>query len=298
MILLSSLLVWLSVINSPLTSQPEDWEEIRQKTVHQLENITRSAQGIVGLTVIDLTNGEQMGINQDLVFPQASAIKIPILMEVFRQTDQGKLSLDTLHLVKGSDQVGGSGVLGKLSGDTTQVSTRDLAILMILLSDNTATNMLIDLVGMENVNSLLRDLGMEQTRLQRKMMDIDARARGDENLSTPEEAAALMEALHKGEFVSRKICDEVLEILRLPKEGGLRSAVPDNVTVPFKAGGIPGVSTEWAIIELEKRPYVVVFMEKFALDDEAQDLIKDVSSILWNYFHRLAFSSQYGTYVQ
>jgi beta-lactamase class A len=108
-----------------------------------------------------------------------------------------------LRWVDKTHKVGGSGVLQELGDHTSQLSIRDLGILMIVLSDNTATNMLIDLVGMENVNKTLSSLGFTQTHLQPKMINTAASGRGEENLSTPAEATRLMEILYRGWGIQR-----------------------------------------------------------------------------------------------
>jgi beta-lactamase class A len=185
-----------------------------------------------------------------------------------------------------------------LGDHTSQLSIRDLGVLMIVLSDNTATNMLIDLVGMENVNKTLSSLGLTQTRLQRKMINSAASGRGEENLSTPAEAARLMEILYRGEFLNRQTCDDILNILEKPKSGSINSGLPSNIPVAFKPGGIAGVATEWAIVYLKERPYVVVVMENYAMGDEATTAMKEISRTLYDYFWRLGNATRYGTYVE
>jgi beta-lactamase class A len=140
-------------------------------------------------------------------------------------------------------------------------------------------------------------LGLRQTRVQRKMMDTAASGRGEENLSTPAEAARLMEILYRGEFVSRAVCDEMLAILKKPKRGGIHAGLPPEIPVAFKPGGIAGVSTEWAIVYLKERPYVVVVMENYEMENEAAAAMKEISRTLYDYFWRLSRATRYGTYV-
>ncbi|HEX9653316.1 MAG TPA: serine hydrolase, partial [bacterium] len=196
-----------------------------------------------------------------------------------------------------SYQVGGSGILGELGDGESQFSIRDLCILMIVLSDNTATNMLIDLVGMENVNRTLVALGLNHTKLRRKMMDSAARARGDENISTPHEANRIMEILYKGEFISRDVCEQMLDILKKPKAGAINAAAPESVPVAFKSGDLPGVATEWAIVFLKERPYILVTMGNYGSEKTLQNTIREISQIIYDYYWRLARASQYGTYI-
>jgi len=280
-------------------AQPENWQIVRTKTEARLQEITSSVAGTMGLTAIDLTSGERFGINENLLFPQGSAIKIPILMEVYKQAQAGKFKLTDLRPVGKSFQVGGSGALQFLGDNTSQLSIRDLGVLMIVLSDNTATNMLIDLVGMANINQSLRQLGLQQTRVQRRMINPSASARGEENLSTPAEAARILEILYKGEFVNRSICEEILAILEKPKEGSIKAGLPADADLPiaFKHGDIAGVETEWAIVYLSTRPYLVTIMENYALHEETQAAMREISRVLYDYFWRLGRATKYGTYV-
>ncbi|MDZ7301584.1 MAG: class A beta-lactamase-related serine hydrolase [candidate division KSB1 bacterium] len=295
-------LIWLTVyfyfcLAPALWAQPENWKLVREKTETRLHEIAGNVRGAMGVSALDLTSGERFAINETLPFPQGSAIKIPILMEVYKQAREGKFKLTDLRWVDKVHKVGGSGVLSELGDHTSQLSIRDLGILMIVLSDNTATNMLIDLVGMENVNKTLSSLGLAQTRLQRRMLDTAASGRGKENLSTPAEATRIMEILYRGEFLNRQVCDEILAILKKPKSGGIKSALPADIPVAFKPGGIAGVATEWAIVHLKERPYIVVVMENYGMGNEADAAMKEISRTLYDYFWRLGNATRYGTYV-
>ena len=106
----------------------------------------------------------------------------------------------------------------------------------------------------------MKSLGCDRTKLRRRMMDTEASARGDENVSTPSDAARIMRLLSEGEFINRLVSDHVLSILRKPKAGTIKSVLPEEVTVAFKPGEIPGVATEWALVELKGRHFIVIVM--------------------------------------
>ncbi|MGB2959884.1 MAG: serine hydrolase [Bacteroidota bacterium] len=283
---------------APAGAQETSLALLREKTLHRLEQIVGSADGIIGLAAIDVTSGESFVINESFLFPQASAIKIPIMMEVYRQSHEGRFSLGEKKRVAGTDQVGGSGILQFLGDRTSELSVRDLCVLMIMLSDNTATNILIELVGMENVNLMLRSLDLRETKLQRKMMDTGASARNEENLSTPHEAARIMQMLHEGSFISPEACEDMLAILSLPKSGALKRGFPPGTPVAFKPGGISGVSTEWALVRLEHRPFAAAVMEKYELENEADGAFTEIGKVLHDYYRRIGNASRYGTYVR
>src|SRR5690606_29222999 len=110
------------------------------------------------------------------------------------------------------------------------------------LSDNSATNALLDLVGLPAINKTMKSLGMEHTLARRKMMDPAASARGEENISTPQEAASLLQLLYEGKFVDAATSATILEILKKNDRSGSRIAagIPAEVPIAFKPGGIPG----------------------------------------------------------
>jgi beta-lactamase class A len=279
-----------------LSAQREGFEILRSKTEARLQQIVDHAPGALGLTAVDLTSGERFGFNQELVCAQGSAIKVPILMEVYKQAQQGKFELGERRTIAQQGMVGGSGVLQHFGAGSSALSVRDLCVLMIVLSDNSATNMLFDLVGMENVNRTLESLGTVRTRLRRKMMDSAASARGDENLSTPAEAVHILEILGRGDFINRQISEDILSILKLPKEGDLKAGIPAEVPLAFKAGSLPGVATEWAVVYLKDHAYAVAVMEGYlpAGDGQASKDFQEISSVLFEYFARRAFSNPYG----
>ncbi len=269
--------------------------ELHLKLAQQLRRMSAEFDGILGVAVKDLKSGEAFGVNAETVFPQASSIKIPILVELFRQAQEGTLRLDERVEVKRAQMVGGSGVLQHFGDGTSTLSLRDLAVLMIVLSDNSATNILIERVGLENVNNTLRRLGLAQTRLQRRMMDSEAQRASRENLSTPHEMATLLELLHQGKLLDAAHTTAALEILRYPKNTPLRRGLPENAALADKPGSLPGVRCDSGIVLLEGRPYAISVMTTYNGDDEtAEQAISDISRRVFDYFERLAHSNAHG----
>src|SRR5215467_12808486 len=140
---------------------------LRRKLTAEIEKIAGSHDGVMGVAIKDLATGEEILINDQLIFPTGSSIKIPILVELHKQAAEGKYKLTDQRWVDRQDKAPGSGVIFNFGDHTSQLSLSDLATLMIALSDNTATNMLIDQVGMANVNRTLDELGLKQIRLRR-----------------------------------------------------------------------------------------------------------------------------------
>ncbi|CUU04935.1 beta-lactamase class A [Candidatus Thermokryptus mobilis] len=286
----------IHLILSLALAQPENIEILHRKTFEKIKFIADTSNGVIGVAVKNLATGETFLINENLIFPQGSAIKIPILIEVMKQASEGRFKLTDKIKIEKKHQVGGSGVLKEFADGLSELSIYDLAVLMITVSDNTATNILIDLVGMENVNKTLEKLGLKNTKLQRKMIRPDASARGEENLSTPIEAMKLMEMLYKGEVISKDVSQKVLEILTKEKEGSLGKYLPSDIKIANKPGGIEGVNCEWGIVLLPRHPYIIIVMSNYNLKS-AQETIAQISKIVYEHFWRLSLSTKYGTRV-
>jgi beta-lactamase class A len=258
---------------------------LKSKTQKELMAVIDASPSIVGLAVMDLTSNETFFVNEQRVFTQASAIKIPILMEVFKQVHAGKIALADQKQVTASNRVGGSGILQQLQ-DPVSISLRDLCTLMITHSDNTATNVVISTIGMDNVNKTMQELGCTNTKLQRYMMDMAAAAQGRENVSTPAEAVRLLSLLYQGRFINKEVSDQVIAVLKKNARTGSRIAakLPAQVPIAFKPGALVSVSTEWAIVYLNKRPYAIAVMENGRVPGDSSETIEKLSKIVYEYF--------------
>lgn len=271
-------------------------EILRDRFRADLESVILDYEGVAGLHILDLTSGDRWRIRDELEFPQASAIKVPVLLELFRRAESEPGLLGRRVAMTDAVRTGGSGVLQVLTDGGSALSLEDYAIYMILHSDNTATNVLIDELGMDAVNRLSASLGAERTLLQRKMIRPEESARGNENLSTPRDAALIMEKIARCELpMSRDACRRVREILELYKDGPIRTPVPEEIPIAFKPGGITGVATVWGIVAVPDRPYVIVVMSNYGGDGGA--VIEAVSGLAYDYFSRLSGVTRYGTRV-
>lgn len=294
----------LAIVDAPRlhaqASRPTD-SPLRQllarQLQHQLDSLASASTGVVGIAIEDLTTGERFAVNDSLTFPQASAIKVTLLLELFRQADTGALALTERVEVPASQQVGGDGVLQSFADRGSALSLHDLAILMVTLSDNTATNVLIQRVGMANVNRLLSGLGLGEIRLGRPMMRPDESARGNENLATPRAAARLMARLGRCDLpMSRRACEGARRMLEIPKSGTVADALPADVPVAWKPGSLDGVATAWALVRLRGRPYVMAVMVSYG-DARVDDVVRSAVRLTHAYFARLASVTPYGVHV-
>jgi beta-lactamase class A len=177
-----------------------------------LQNFITELPGHFGVYAKNLTTGQVFAFGANDIFPSASVIKVPILIELYRRVEEHHISLDHLLLLRKEDQVGGSGVLKDLSPNT-EYSLRDLAMLMISVSDNTATNLLIEFLGIDSVNTTLRRLGAENTELVRPLQRVPAGPYEHINHTTAADMALLMERLATGGAISFAVSIEMVAIL-------------------------------------------------------------------------------------
>jgi beta-lactamase class A len=277
---------------------PEKQDVLWSKLEKSIEEVDRGLDGVMGLAIVDLTDGHKYGLHAGDVYPQASSIKICVLAELYRQAQEGKLNLTDLYTVNAADLVQDSDILGGLTPGVTRITLRDLATMMVAVSDNSATNVLIDRVGMENVNSFLSARGLRSTRLRRKMMDLKAAAEGRENISTPNEMATLLQDLYQGKILNREMTDDFFKMLATHKDSWIPRYLPDDLKIADKPGSLEGVRNDSGVIFVEKRPYILCVMTTYLRRErDGEEAISNISLAAWRMFDRLSRASEYGRVV-
>ncbi len=251
--------------------------------------------GVVGLGFRDLTSGTEFFHLPEATFTTASSIKIPVLMALFKAESEGRVSLTDRVTYDHTKHVAGSGVLQCLA-DPVEMSIRDLARLMIHLSDNAATNMCIDLVGFDYVNAMLNEWGLHGTLLQRKMIDSEAALSGRENVSTPRDFLEMMTLLHHNSYISKAVCQQIIGILAEHPKGlfcECASELPTGSTVANKPGGLDGVATDVGLIQIPNRPFAFVVMGNY-LHDVHDPALTELVKTVYRYQGLLANSTEFG----
>jgi len=274
--------------------------ELRTKLGRDLNQMAAQFDGVMAVAFKDLETNDLVAINADTLMPQASSIKVAVLVEFLRQVQAGKLRLEDRVEIRKGDFAGGSGVLQDFGDGTSAVALRDLASLMIVVSDNTATNLLIDRVGQAQVNTMLETAGFERTRLMRKMIQPEAERRGVENVSTAREMARIFEQLYHGKLLDAQRTALALELLKNEKNEvtPIGRGLPAGVALASKPGSLTGVRCESGIVLLEGHPYVLSVMTTYAADDPAAErAITEVSRRVYGYEERLAHSNAHGVRV-
>ena len=245
-----------------------------------LEGIADAHHGVVGYAVHNLDTGERLERRGDEPFPTASLVKVPILVTVHELVKQGKLSLDDPLTVLRIDQVPGSGTL-QFMHPGMQITVGDAAWLMTTISDNTATNLLLDRIVIRRVWEKMEALGLPRTKVHSKSflrvasVAMDSSVKYGLGVSTPNEMARLFALLADGKAVSPAADSAMLDVLAHNEDGELLQRYVDGVRAPHKTGATDQVRTECALFYLQSRVVACVFTRenadtRWVIDNEAQ----------------------------
>lgn len=243
--------------------------------INKIEAITDKAGGTWGITLEDLDTHETWASNGEEVFYAASVIKLPILIAAFTAFEQRELSLDDTVALKREDLVGGSGVLQHMTPGT-HFTVYDLLTLMIIQSDNTATNMVIDLVGKEKIQETMEKLGLEKSKFFNKVMVVPADLEGV-NQITAGEMTSMLKQMVTGKAVSLRACVQMIAIMkkqqlqnclpaRLAEQDSEIIGAPDEWQLAHKTGSITGVCHDVGIFYVGNRTMIASVLSK-GLDD-------------------------------
>jgi beta-lactamase class A len=276
-------------------------EVLWRKMSERVTAIAQHTDGVLGVVIRDLTSGKELAINADEVYPTASSIKISVLAELYRQSQQGgagKAKLSDGYVVNAADLVQDSYIMGGLTPGVTRLTNRDLATMMVAVSDNSATNVLIDRVGFDSVNAMLDSLGLTQTRLRRKMMDVKAAQEGRENVATPRELASLLEQIYRGKLLNKDMTADFFKVLSTPKDSSIPKLLPDPLQIANKPGELAGVRNDVGIVFVKDRPFIVSVMGTYLRDERAgARAISEIALAAYEYFDIVASSSELGRVV-
>ncbi|WMJ89390.1 serine hydrolase [Anaerocolumna sp. MB42-C2] len=227
---------------------------MKEKLLEQL----KSLKGDVSFYYKNLITGEAIGFNEKIPLQAASVIKIPILIEAFLRISEGTIQKEDLFTIKKEDKLPSCGALNYMHDDLN-VTFEDLYTLMIILSDNTATNLLIKQLGMDKINYTMQNLGLKQTKLNRLLFDAKQSALGIENYISAGEMGYLLEKMYFGELISPEAS---LEMLRILKNQRLNGKIPfyihGRADIAHKTGEDDGITHDVGIV-YAPQPFVVCF---------------------------------------
>ena len=238
-----------------------------------LEQAAGAHAGTYAVACASADGSWSVDVNGDKPFVSASVIKLAILGTLLDQAQSGVLSLDDSATVGPSDIVGGTGVI-QASGAGGSYTYRQLAAYMIQDSDNIATNLIIDAVGMPAVNQYASEIGLTQTTLNRRMMDFAA---GDENYTSANDVAHMLQLIYQGKLVSPDASEFALDLLKgQHDDAGLLQGLPAGSVFAHKTGTLDGVFNDGGIV-LDRNPYVMVVLSGDAEKSQAQACMVDIA---------------------
>lgn len=218
--------------------------------------------GKIGFYYKNLVTGEVITYQEEEAFMAASVIKLYVMAEAVRQCKEGILSKDDLVRIDKSKCVPSCGALTYMH-DGLEVTIQDLYTLMIILSDNSATNFLIDILGEDAINDCIRALGCEKTQLNRKMYDAEKSAMGIQNYVCPLELGVFLEKLYHGEVFDEDSSGHMLSVMMDQRLNGkipfYIHNIEDHGPIAHKTGEDTGITHDVGIV-YAKQPFILVFL--------------------------------------
>lgn len=251
-----------------------------EKIISKLKNI----QGDVSFYYKNLTTNNTIGYNEKKTMLAASVIKLTVLVEAFKQIKEGKIKKEEFFITCERDKVPSCGALNYMREDL-KVTLEDLYVLMIILSDNYATNMLIDKLGIDNINKTIKEIGLKNTVLNRKMFDNEKAALGLENYISASDVGYLLEKMYNKELIDEKSSEEMISILKNQRLNGkmpffLHSIKP-KIDIAHKTGEDTNITHDVGIV-FAKEPFIVCFCGNNVNVPEYERLIQDITYDLYN----------------
>lgn len=250
--------------------------------VSKVETLTQKYPKLqAGVFLMDVDDNSYVDTQGDQAFSAASTIKVPILVAFFQDVDAGKIRLDEILTLDQKAKTSGSGML-QYRPLGTKLSALETATLMIIISDNTATNMLVNrLGGMESLNARFREWGLTQTAIHNILPDLEGT-----NTTSPKDLATLMVQVHQGHLISMKSRDRMLEIMQKTKNRSLLpSGLGKDALIAHKTGDIGTSLGDVGLVDLPngKRYALSVIVKRPHNDPQARILIQEVSRTVYNH---------------
>jgi beta-lactamase class A len=247
-------------------------------------------QGRVGVAIKNLQSGKTILVDEGRVFPSASTIKLLIMSELMKEIEGGKRRLDEVVVLREEAKTGGDGILKELDAGHG-FSLKEMITLMIIMSDNTATNILIDMVGMDAVNRRADELGMRETKLQRKMMDAAARKAGRDNFTCAGDMLRFLETTYEGSNVSKERSDLMLSIMKKQQATGrLDLYLPvdeEGLVIAHKTGDLDRLEHDVGIVYSPGCAYIIcVLTNETRTNKDGREIIGEISKVVYDAFKR------------
>jgi beta-lactamase class A len=260
--------------------------------------LVQEHKGKVAVAVKQLKTGEEFYLNADVAMPTASLIKLPVMVETYWQVSEDKLKLDKTVTLHKDDKVPGSGVLTAHFSEGATFPLRDAVRLMIAFSDNTATNLVLDQIGIPSTNARMEKLGFKNTRINAKVYKGSTTSIAPERTkkyglgsTTAREMVQLLELIENGKVVSPEACQEMLAHLKKCEDKEkMTRFLPAGTVVAHKTGSVNASKTDAGIVYLKSGPVVLCVLtdenkdERWTPDNAGQVLIAKIAKEVYEHF--------------
>jgi len=249
----------------------------------RINNYIQSYDSNIALAYKDLNSSETILINENKIFPSASTIKLLILGELFNRVEKKEISLSDKVDIYRFDKVGGDGILKELESEIS-LTLKDVATLMIILSDNYATNILIDTLGFDNINNLAKELNLSNTKLNRKMMDSEAVKKGLENETCALDLLKILDMIYSKTYINEEMSNLANDILLRQQVNGLNTLLPEDTKIAHKTGDLDKLEHDVGIIYLDDINYILcILTNKLDTNYQGKKIISEISKIVYDY---------------
>jgi beta-lactamase class A len=264
-----------------LAADPNDWKSLADAILARANNFG----GTVGYVIKDLTTGQVAMSNADLAFPSASLIKLPVLCAAFQAIEEGKMSLSAPVTLQRGDRRGGSGLL-KWAPTGTIYTNRELLEYMIGHSDNTATELLIRQLGYDYLQNTFSRFGLRHTDIHPEGFKLTSRHVTEDNMTSPEDMATLLEKIYRRELVSPQASDQMLEILKHQKlRDRLPRFLPTGWGIAHKTGLLRKACHDVGIVFAPRGDYLICVLTAHDVTyKKAKRFIASVGRITYDYY--------------
>jgi beta-lactamase class A len=252
-----------------------------EKLVEKIEKYVSNQNANISVSFCDLRSDFTFNVEGDKKSPSASMIKLLIMAEVLDEVDKKKLSLNEKYIISPHNIVEGSGIVFELE-EGHEFSLKEIIKLMIILSDNSCTNFLIDLVSMEKINKMGKMLDLKNTVLQRKMMDLESAEKGFDNYTSSNDIMNILKLIYDGKLINEEMSSIALEILLCQKLNyGLKKYLPEELKLASKSGDLENLENDGGIFFTDTCDYILTVLVNGTKNYIAKDIIAEISKMVY-----------------
>lgn len=251
---------------------------IAEKIKDRISNI----EGKIGIFYMDIHSGKSCIVGNCDKFVAAGIVKLCVLIEAFSQIAKGKINKNDPYIVKDTDKVPSFGAINSLH-EGTVLTIEDVYKLMIAVSDNTAVNVLINRLGMENINATMERYGFKETKINRLFFDYKKSKAGVNNFFSLQEISELLNRLYKGQIISNEASQEILGILKHQQRNNIIPYYFDlEMVIAHQSGFDPGIIHNVGIVYTEN-PFILCMGANEVDTRKVEGIMRDISLLCYNY---------------